>query len=105
MKGWLTVAAMMNSSRSWRCFKKRWEKFEDGDGNRLYEWFCQHKAVVILKNKVDYKQNQLLEFVEKLKQVIDDQEKEVEKAVIQRGKYRFKSEYKYLEVPESQWYK
>ena len=117
--------------------KERWEKFEVGDGDRFYEWFCEHKAVVIeetmlkpvredaglgcppqsfttnasetanfiLKNKVDYKQNQLLEFVEKLKQVIDDQEKEVEKAVIQRGKYRFKSEYKYLEVPEGQWYK
>ena len=62
-------------------------------------------ANFILRNKVDYKRNQLFEFVEKLKQVIDDQEKEVEKAVIQRGKYCFKSEYKYLEVPESQGYK
>ena len=59
----------------------------------------------IIKNKVDYKQSQLLEFVEKLKQVIDDQEKEVEKAVIQRGKYRFKSQFKHLEVAEGQWYK
>ena len=54
----------------------------------------------ILKNKLDYKSHQLLEFVEKLKQLIDDQEKEIEKAVVQRGKYRFIPEYKYLEVPE-----
>ena len=59
----------------------------------------------ILKNKVDYKPSQLLDFVDKLKQVIDDQEKEIEKAVIQRGKYKFKAEYKHLEIPESQWYK
>ena len=42
-------------------------------------------ANFILKNKVDHKRNKLLEFIEKLKQVTDDQEKEVEKAVIQRG--------------------
>ena len=59
----------------------------------------------ILKNKLDYKSHQLLEFVEKLKQLIDDQEKEIEKAVVQRGKYRFIPEYKYLEVPEDHWYK
>ena len=53
----------------------------------------------ILKNKVDYKPSQLLDFVDKLKQVIDDQEKEIEKAVIQRGKYKFKAEYKHLEIP------
>jgi len=62
-------------------------------------------ANFVLKNKVDYKHNQLLEFVEKLKQVVDDQEKEIEKAVLQRGKYQFKSEHKYLEVPEEKWYK
>ena len=33
-------------------------------------------ANFVLKNKVDYKHNQLLEFVEKLKQVVDDQEKQ-----------------------------
>ena len=51
----------------------------------------------IHKNKVDYKQSQLFEFVDKLKQVIDDQE-EVEKAVIQRGKYRSKPQFKHLTV-------
>lgn len=62
-------------------------------------------ANFILKSKVDYKRSQLLEFIEKLKEVVDEQEREVEKAAIQRGKYRFQSQYKYLEVPESQWYK
>ena len=49
--------------------------------------------------------SQLVVFVEKLKEVIDDQEKEVDKAVINRGKFHFKSEYKHLEVPETKWYK
>ena len=56
-------------------------------------------------NKLDYKSHQLIELVEKLKQLIDDQEKEIEEAVMQRGKYRFTPEYKYLEVPEDHWYK
>ena len=60
-------------------------------------------ANFVLKNKVDYKRSQLSVFVEKLKQVIDDQEREVEKAVIQRGKYRFQAAS--LEVPEARWYK
>ena len=59
----------------------------------------------IQKNKVDYKQSQHFDFVDKLKQVTDDQEKEVEKAVIQRGKYHSKSQFKHLEVAKGQWYK
>ena len=95
--------------------KEQWGQLEDQDGQDFYEWFCEHKASVIeetmlkqiredaglgcppdpfttnasetanfvLKNKVDYKHNQLLE---KLKQVVDDQDKKIEKAVLQRGK-------------------
>ena len=48
-------------------------------------------ANFIIKNKVDYKHSQFPEFVEKLKQVFDDQEGEIEKAVIQRGMYHFNS--------------
>ena len=27
--------------------KECWEKFEDRDGDRFYEWFCEHKVVLI----------------------------------------------------------
>ena len=47
----------------------------------------------VIKAHVSYKPSQLMEFVDKLKELIDEQEKEVEQAVIGRGKYRIRDEY------------
>ena len=47
----------------------------------------------VLKRKVDYKRNQLLEFVDILKEVIDDQQSDLERAIIGRGKYLFRQAY------------
>ncbi len=41
----------------------------------------------------------------KLKEVIDEQQKEIEWAVISRGKYRFKDEFSHLTVNETSWFK
>ena len=49
----------------------------------------------IIKSHVLYKASQLVELTEKLTEVIDEQEKEVERAVIERGKFRFKEEFKF----------
>ena len=59
----------------------------------------------LIKSHVSYKQSQLIELTDKLKEVVDEQEKEVERAVIGRGKYRFKEEYQYLQVAEDKWFK
>ena len=58
----------------------------------------------VIKAHVKYAHSQLMEFVNHLKDVVDEQEREVERAVIKRGKFRFKEEYSYLEVGESQWF-
>ena len=55
----------------------------------------------VLKSKVDYKKS---EFLEKLKSVIDDQEREIERALINRGKYQLCDDYKKLEVKEDHWF-
>ena len=44
----------------------------------------------VIKAHVLYKHSQLMEFVNHLKDVVDEQEREVERAVIRRGKFRFK---------------
>ena len=44
----------------------------------------------LLKNKMDYKKSELPTFVEKLKEICNEQDKEAEKAVLCRGKYRLK---------------
>ena len=58
----------------------------------------------LLKHKVDYKKNELSIFLDKLKEVIDDQERELERAVIDRGKYQFSSEFKHLIKQENNWF-
>lgn len=52
----------------------------------------------MLKNKVNYKKSELPEFLEKLRSVIDEQEKELERAIIDCGQYQLCNEYKKLEV-------
>ena len=58
----------------------------------------------VLKSHVNYKSSHLLEFVGKLKDV-DEQEREIERAVIGRGKYQFKMQYSHFMVPELKWFK
>ncbi len=58
----------------------------------------------MLKRKVSYKQSELPAFIDHVKQLINEQEKEVERAVIKRGKYRFRKQYRFLEVEEGKWF-
>ena len=58
----------------------------------------------MLKHKVDYKKNELPLFIEKVKELVNEQRREVERAVIGRGKYRISEQYQFLAVPESQWF-
>ena len=44
------------------------------------------------------------EFVKHLKELIDEQQHELEHAIIGWEKYVFKDEYKYLEICETDWF-
>ncbi|XP_065891101.1 uncharacterized protein [Dysidea avara] len=55
----------------------------------------------MLKRKVNYKKSELVAFIQHLKELIDEQQRELERAVIRRGKYEFREEYKFLEVDEA----
>ena len=58
----------------------------------------------VLKNKVDYKKNEFPDFLDKLKGVINEQEKEIERAIIGRGKYEFCEQFKTLQKEEYEWF-
>ena len=58
----------------------------------------------MLRRKVNYKKNELPAFVQHLKEIIDEQQRELERAVIRRGKYQFRDDYKYLEISEKDWF-
>lgn len=55
----------------------------------------------LIKQKVDYKRHELPSFIGKLRELCDEQEREVERAVVRRGKYRFRPQYRHLEISES----
>ena len=59
----------------------------------------------VLKNKLDYQRSELPNFVEKIREVVNEQQKELERAVIGRGKYQLQQQYKFLEVPENKWFR
>ena len=58
----------------------------------------------ILKKKVDYKHSELPQFLHHLKALIDEQEREIQKAVVDRGKYALQPEYKKFKKSEDEWF-
>ena len=58
----------------------------------------------MLKSQTNYKRSEMFEFVEKLKQLIYEQDREIEQAIIGRGKYRLCPQYMSLHVPEVKWF-
>ena len=59
----------------------------------------------LLKEAVQYKSSQLPDFIEKMKNLMQEQRKEIERAVIGAGEYRLRDQYKCLAVDASKWYK
>ena len=57
----------------------------------------------VIKRKVDYKRNDLPHFIQKLKELAQEQDREVERAIIRRGKYCFSRKYEHLQIEESKW--
>ena len=58
----------------------------------------------MLKMKVDYKRNDLPVFLEKVKELIQEQDEEINKAVVGRGKYVVNSEFKKFVKTENEWF-
>ena len=46
---------------------------------------CSESIKAVLKRKVNYKKSELPDFIDIIKQVIDEQQREVERAIIGRG--------------------
>ena len=52
----------------------------------------------MLKRKMNYKKSELPIFIQHLKE-----QRELERAIVGRGKYEFRDEYKHLEISEDKW--
>ena len=74
---------------------------------RVWSWLVTNASEsinAVIKSKVDYKKTDLPIFIEKLKELEKEQQSELERAVIGRGKYKLGEQYKFLEVPENKWF-
>ena len=58
----------------------------------------------MLKNEVNYKRSDMLNFLQKLSNLMCEQEHEVERAVIGCGKYELRPQYQSFHIPESKWF-
>lgn len=58
----------------------------------------------LLKNQVEYKKNDVPVFLDKLQGAVDEQQREVERAIVNTGKYRFCEKYKHLVKSEDDWF-
>jgi len=59
----------------------------------------------VIKEKVDYKKQQWPIFNDKMKQLVDLSQREVEKAVIGTGRYQVKEQYRHLIVDQKKWFR
>ena len=58
----------------------------------------------MLKSHTKYKRSEIFEFLQKLKELITEQDREIERAIIGRGKYELRPQYHSLSILESKWF-
>ena len=75
-----------------------------GDPPSQFTTNASESMNALIKMKMDYKKHELPVFLDKLKEVIDEQERELERAVLDRGKYQFSTEYQYLVKKQNDWF-
>ena len=71
-----------------------------GDPPEPFTTNASESMNALLKNKVEYKRSELPE----LKEAINEQDREVERAVINRGKYKLLPEFQSFEKTEEEWF-
>lgn len=76
---------------------------ESGLGNppAIFTTNASESINVLIKLKVDYKKHQLPQFIDIVHELVDGQNRQVERAILNCGKWHLRSQ---CEVPESVWF-
>ena len=59
----------------------------------------------VLKDEVEHKKSEFPDFIDKMRSLLEEQKREIECALIDKGQYRLREEYRYLKVESSSWFK
>ena len=57
----------------------------------------------MLKNQVNHKRSDMINFLQKLNDLIREQERKVERMIIGRGMYELRPQYQSFHVPKTKW--
>ena len=76
--------------------KPVWEECGLGLPPEPFTTNASESANAMLKRELDYKCSELPVFIDKFKELVHEQQRELEKAVISRGKYQLKEEYRHF---------
>ena len=75
-----------------------------GDPPSSFTTNASESINAVVKNRVDYKKSDVPVFLDNLKAVIDEQQRELERAIVDKGKYRFRQRFKGLVKTEDEWF-
>ena len=73
-----------------------------GDPPSSFTTNASESINAVVKNRVDYKKSDVPVFLDNLKAVIDEQQRELERAIVDKGKYRFRQRFKGLVKTEDE---
>ena len=80
------------------------EKSGLGNPPELFITNTSKSIDVFIKSKVDYRMCELNKFINKMKCLVIDQQREVEQAIGHQGKYTLCSKYQFLKISEDRWF-
>ena len=75
-----------------------------GDPPAAFTTNTSESVNALLKTEFENKQSDIPTFITKLEAVIDEQDRELERAIIDSGKYRFAKQFKHFVKTERQWF-
>ena len=75
-----------------------------GDPPVVFTTNASESINALLKNQVQHKKSDVPLFLDKLKAAIDEQQRELERAIVDKGKYKFKKDFENLVKGENEWF-
>ena len=73
-------------------------------GSSFFTTNCGESLNHVIKQEVQWKVNKLPKLIDDLKSITDDQIREIEKAIIGQGEWRFSDQYSSLMVSNVSWF-
>ena len=75
-----------------------------GDPPRAYYTNDSESAKAMIKRAVDFKENEMSDFVREVGILMNQQKEDIESAVLNKGPYKLAESFKNFHIPENRWF-